>query len=197
MSSPDRRAALRLYLIFRIKLIEFLDLHKLNALLESEGFAEDGKSPRTSQHLRISLRTGIISYVALLLEENKQSLNLHSILKTLFPSAAQDIDETWQRLVPGLKDLKAFRDKVGFHADHPQAYFRARRAVMDHPEATKATEDFVRLCERILRLEAFALPDLERKLDGLFDELDQADAERETDRQAFRNYLMMNSQVGN
>ncbi len=92
---------------------------------------------------------------------------------------------------PGLHVIRTFRDKAGFHADRPGAFFAARYELLADPTALTTANLFLELFIRIVKLEPVELPDLSEKLEELFDDLDRQHPERTADRQVFRAYLMM------
>jgi hypothetical protein len=190
MNAQMRKDALRRYVVFRMKLAEFHDLMVLYMSI-SNGKCLDPASVRQPLQLQTSLRTVAISFFALFIEKNKDGLDVIPLWKCLFPCIADEIDATVERMAPGLQVIRAFRDKAGFHADRPGAFFAARYDLLTDPTALAAADLFLELCIRIVRLEPVELPDLGETLEELLDDLDQQHPERTADRQVFKAYLMM------
>ena len=94
---------------------------------------------------------------------------------------------------PAWKIIRAFRDKAGFHADKPTAFFKARADIIkNETQVTAALEEFQNLMRTILNAEPKELPELETELDKLLDELDSADSYHYS-RAGFKKYLMITS----
>jgi len=92
---------------------------------------------------------------------------------------------------PGLDVIRKFRDKAGFHADHPAGFFAARYELLADQTALVTANLFLDLFIRIVQLETVELPDLGSTLEELLDDLDRQHPERLANRQVFRSYLMM------
>ena len=185
-----RKHALKRYVVFRFKLVEFHDLMVLFMSIES-GNCLDPSSVREPAQLQTSLRTVLISFLALFIDKNKDALDVIPLWKSLFPSIADEIDDSLEQMRPGLDVIRKFRDKAGFHADHPAAFFAARYELLADPTALVTANFFLDLFIRIVQLESVELPDLGSTLEELLDNLDRQHSERPADRQVFRNYLMI------
>ena len=90
---------------------------------------------------------------------------------------------------PSWNTIRAFRDKGGFHADKPRAFFKARREVRASHVPT-AIEEFQNLLRVILKAEPLELPDLEQAVDDFLDEM-EAGSPMQYDRTEFKRYLML------
>lgn len=67
-----------------------------------------------------------------------------------------------------------FRDRAGFHADKPLAFFGARWEILVQQQTVQAAlEEFEQLFKVLLKAEVVELPDLEDALDCLLDELER------------------------
>jgi len=184
-----RKSALRRYVVFRIKAMEFLDLNTIRDGLLRGGikYADHLRPPKFMAN---SLRTVVLSYFALFVDKN--GLNVIELWKELFPKERRKVEEVWVRIEPTWKTIREFRDRAGFHADKPVKFFSARKQVQGQwNEIEVALQEFVSLFRFFLRLESNgALRDLETELDSLLDEL-EAGQQTRYQREQFKAYLMI------
>ena len=88
--------------------------------------------------------------------------------------------------------LREFRDRAGFHADKPIRFFGARYKLRS--EWTKvdvALKEFEELLRFFLKAEEKELPELDRALDALLDDLEKEHAGSTFQREQFKAYLMI------
>lgn len=193
MNTQMRKSALRRYLVFRVKAVEFLDIAALRQTLVSINAPLSGiPVTRSTTDFAGSLRTYQLSCFALFIDKSKDGMNVIELWKQLFPELASQIAATWAEIEKPWQLLRQFRDKAGFHADAPIAFFRARNDVVaNHAELTEAMEKFHVLFTTILKAEQTMLPDLQDVLEELLLELEQKRSGRRYDREKFRAYLMI------
>jgi hypothetical protein len=167
-----RKFALRRYVVFRVKAIEFLDMGGLH-----QGLLNGSIKPyppfRTASNMADSLKTVLLSWFALFVDKN--AMNVIELWQQVFPQHAKLEKETWAKMEPTWPVLREFRNRAGFHADKPRRFFGARhrlRVEIKHVEA--ALLEFEKLFKFLLSVEAKELPDLEEALDDLLDELEKA-----------------------
>jgi hypothetical protein len=104
----------------------------------------------------------------------------------LFPKHTKEIKETWARIKPAWEVIRTFRDRAGFHADKPRAFFRARHEVTAHQQELMVTlDDFRKLFSIIPHAEQSELPDLAEAVDEFLDEM-EAERNSKYDRPEFR-----------
>jgi hypothetical protein len=184
-----RKKALREYIVFRVKMMEFLDMATLRQEIAADKLVVNIPIPRTKQHFVDSLRTPLLSFFPLFVDKN--GMNVIKLWKELFPAFGNQIDDGWSRIEPGLSTIRTFRNKAGFHADNPLAFFKARRQATRDNSALIALEEFKKLFSLTLHAEPTLLPDLEEALDDLLDELESQDPGHKYQRAKFKEYLMI------
>jgi hypothetical protein len=191
MNAEMRKHALRRYLVFRVKVIEFFDIGALRQGLNAQQFAVPSPVGRISSDFAAGLRTVQLSWFALLVDKSKDGLDAINLWSGLFPKHKTQIQEVWARIEPTWNIIRAFRDKAGFHADKPTAFFKARNDVLRQKEAVAAAiEEFRQLLGVILKAEAEELPDLGQAVDDFLDEL-EGKLQARYDRAEFKRYLML------
>jgi head-tail adaptor len=191
MNAEMRRHALRRYLVFRVKVIEFFDLAALRQGFIAQQFTVPTPVGRISSDFVDSLRTIQLSWFALLVDKSKDGMNAITLWCELFPKEKGQIQEAWSRIDATWNIIRAFRDKAGFHADKPLAFFKARNSIVaQQREITAAIEEFQKLLRVILKAEVEVLPDLEEALDDLLDDLETELGTR-YNRTEFKRYLMI------
>ena len=183
-----RKSALRRYVVFRVKAIEFLDLGGLH-----QGLLNGNVKPyppfRSAANMADSLRTVLLSWFALFVDKN--GMNVIELWKQVFPQHAKLVQEAWAKMEPTWPVLRDFRNRAGFHADKPPKFFGARhtlRLEIKHVEA--AMLEFEKLFKFFLKAEANELRDLEEALDALLDELEKAHGST-FKREQFKAYTMI------
>ncbi len=141
-----RKHALRRYLVFRVKVIEFLDIAALWQDLTRGNLCPHAPAGRKSKDFADSLRTVLLSWFALFVDKTKDGMNVIELWKELFPKRKTQIEEAWDRMKPAWDILRTFRNKAGFHADRPLAFFKARREILIQQKTVMmALEEFQRL----------------------------------------------------
>ena len=184
-----RKSALRRYVVFRIKAMEFLDLNTIRDGLIKGAINYAGQM-RPSKFMAESARTVILSYFALFVDKN--GLNVIELWKELFPKHRKLVEETWARIEPTWRIIREFRDRAGFHADKPMKFFGARyRILKERPKVDAALTEFMILFRFILSAETNGeLPDFEAEIDSLLDELETVQP-APYQREQFKAFLML------
>ena len=191
MNAKMRKDALQRYIVFRVKLIEFMDINALQHQLLTQQLAVPTPVFRTAPDLAAALRTVQLSWFALLIDKN--GTDAIKLWSELFPKHRARIEETWARIEPTWNIIREFRDKAGFHADQPSKFFNARKNVLvKKQEVTVAIDQFLQLLGVILKAEAEELPDLNQAVDDLLDEL-EAGSQGHYNRAEFKRYLMLST----
>jgi len=191
MNAEMRKHALRRYLVFRVKVIEFFDINALWQGLNAQKFTVATPVARRPSDFAAGLRTVQLSWFVLLVDKSKDGMDAINLWSELFPKHRAQIQEVWARIEPTWKIIRSFRDKAGFHADKPLAFFKARNDVLvQKQQVAAAIEEFRELLGIILRAEAEELPDIEQALDDLLDEL-EAKLQARYNRTEFKRYLML------
>jgi len=188
MDAEKRKHALRAYLVFRVKLIEFLDMAGLEKLLRQNQLQPQNPVGRQPKDFADSLNTVLISWFALFVDRN--GMNVIKLWKELFPDRKDEIQRSWQRMEPAWQVIRKFRNKAGFHADKPRAFFNARSEKSKNQEMiSNALAEFQTLQQSILNAEQTELPDFPAAVDAFLDEEESKGHTK--NRAGFKRYLMI------
>jgi hypothetical protein len=191
LNSEMRKAYLRRYLVYRMKVIEFFDLAAISQALLSGQITIQTRVGRRKEDFVAGLRTVQVSWMALFIDKSKDGMDVIPLWKELFPSLGAEIDETWKQMEPAWDLIRTFRDKAGFHADKPMSFLRARVDIIANRDmVTKALVEFEKLQRKILHSEGSTLPDLEAALDDLLGELETQEKHK-FKRADWKRYLMI------
>jgi hypothetical protein len=186
-----RKHALRRYVVFRVKAIEFLDIGALRQGVKNGDFCPRTPVNRIPNDFADSLRTVQLSWFAIFIDKGKGAMDVIKLWKELFPKHIAQIEKAWDRMKPAWDILRRFRNKAGFHADKPVAFFNARRQILVRRQTViAALNEFQRLFRIFLKAEPQELPDLEEAVDCLLDELEGRD-QQHYNRNEFKRYLMI------
>ena len=183
-----RKSALRRYVVFRVKAIEFLDLNGLY-----QGLIHGNVKPyppfRSAGHMADSLRTVLLSWFALFVDKN--GMDVIKLWKEVFPQHTIRVQEAWVKMEPTWQILRDFRNRAGFHADEPLNFFGARHRLRSEiKQALAAMFEFEKLFKFFLKAEEQELPELGKALDSLLDELEKKHGST-VKRGEFKAYLMI------
>jgi hypothetical protein len=186
-----RKHALRRYLVLRVKLVEFFDFASLRQNLNEGKTAVATPVNRLSSDFVGSIRTVQLSWLALLIDKSKDGMDAINLWSQLFPKHEEEINKVWRRIEPAWDIIRTFRDKAGFHADKPIAFFKARHGISKHRQViTDAITEFQELLRFILKAEMTELPDLEQETDEFLDEM-RDNHDFNPNRDEFKRYLMI------
>jgi hypothetical protein len=193
-----RQSALRKYVVFRIKAMEFLDLNALRNSLRWTQLQEHKMSVplpvfpaiRPPLFVSDSVRTVVLSWFCLFIDK-KDGMDVIKLWVGLFPRHAAMINSAWERMQSAWPTLQEFRNRAGFHADKPLKFFSARNKVQrESKKVDAAVAEFEVLLKFFLNAEVDELPDLEGALDTLLDDLEKAHGVL-YQRQQLKAYLML------
>src|SRR5271157_793854 len=130
-----RKSALRQYIVFRVKAIEFLDLGVLH-----EGLMNGNVKPlppwRSASYMADSLRTVLLSWFALFVDKN--GMDVIKLWKEIFQQNARRVQEAWAKVEPTWPVLREFRNRAGFHADEPLKFFGSRHRLRSEIKQVEA-----------------------------------------------------------
>ena len=199
LSHRLRQSALRRYVVFRVKAVEFLDLNALRHSLRHPTLANVNIPLPSFPPLRLpvfvsdSLRTVVLSWFCLFIDQSKDGMNVIRLWSDLFPQHAKRIRDAWAKMEPAWLILREFRDRAGFHADKPIKFFTARYALrLNEKQVMNALYEFEKLFKFMLSVEASDLPDLEGALDEFLGEMEQKHGTKYK-REQFKMYLLIPS----
>src|SRR5260370_31779600 len=142
MNAEMRKSALRRYIVFRVKAMEFLDMAVIWKALDADQISVPNPVQRTSSDFAAGLRTVLLSWFALLIDKN--GMDVIKLWMDLFPKHRTEIEEVWSHIKPTWEIIRSFRDRVGFHADKPLRFFEARNAVTVQTSAIEAAIQEIR-----------------------------------------------------
>src|SRR5581483_2368845 len=183
-----RRDALRRYIVFRVKAIEFLDLGALWQGLKKKEFSPYTPVNRTQDDFAWSIRTVVLSWFALFIDKN--GMDVIDLWKELFPKHRAEIERVSAEIEPVWIIIRAFRDRAGFHGDKPRLFFAARGEVIANvTEVTAAVAKFEGLFRRLLKAEPAELPELGDVLNECLDDLDRKHVTYEQRDQFKKHYM--------
>jgi hypothetical protein len=203
-----RQNALRNYIIFRIKAMEFVDILGLfnclraNTTRQEELAAVKDQVPqglvplisflafRPSQHSADSLKTVAVSWFALFIDKN--GMDAIKVWSQVFPAHVSKVQAAWMKMESSWQILRTFRNRAGFHADKPMKFFAARYQLRkEWPKVQAALDEFKKLFDFFLKAEATELgAELGPALDWLLDELEKKQGSK-FQREQFKAYLMI------
>lgn len=210
MSAQEaRKNALRKYVVFRIKAIEFLDLLSLynclranrmrrEELLAASQQVAPGLTPllsllayRPPQFVADSVKAVVVSWFVLFIDKN--GMDAIKLWCQVFPQHAAKTQAAWRRMEPAWGVLREFRNRAGFHADAPAKFFGARvRFRKEWSTVEAALKEFETLFKFLLKAEEKELGrELEPTLDSLLDDLEKQHAGTRFQRAQFKAYLMI------
>lgn len=204
-----RQRALRSYVVFRVKAMEFLDVLGLynslratpmsqNELLAAKKTVPQGLAPlvrflafRPPKFSADSLKTIAVSWFALFIDRN--GMDVIELWCEVFPKHANKTRAAWRRMEPAWQTLRDFRNQAGFHADSPIRFFGARyRLRKEWRMVEAALKEFHSLFHFFLNAEATEIgAELESALESLLDELENLHEGTKFQREQFKSYLML------
>lgn len=182
-----RKSALRRYIVFRVKVMEFLDMASLHQGLIT-GNVKPYPQFRSAKDMAGSLRTVLVSWLSLFVDKN--GMNVIELWKEIYPHHAKRVQDSWAKMEPTWPILRDFRNRAGFHADKPFRFFGARHVLRkDIKKVEAAMVEFENLFKFFLKAEETELPVLEQALDSLLDDLEKkhGSAYKRAD---FKHYVM-------
>ena|ERR1700687_3899083 len=183
-----RKSALRRYIVFRVKAIEFLDLGGLHQGLMN-GNVKSYPPFRSADDMAGSLRTVLLSWFALFVDKN--GMDVIRLWKEVFPKHAKRVQDAWAKMEPTWIVLREFRNRAGFHADKPLRFFGARHRLRKEIKQVEAAMiEFENLFKFFLNAEETELPEMEKELDSLLDELEKKHGSK-FKRAEFKRYVMV------
>jgi hypothetical protein len=207
-ANASRQNALRNYIIFRIKAMEFLDILALfnclraNTTPQAEMAAVKDRVPqglvplisflafRPSQYSADSLKTVAVSWFALFIDKN--GMDAIKVWSQVFPAHASKVQAAWKEMEPSWQILRTYRNRAGFHADKPMKFFAARHQLRkEWPKVQSALDEFKKLFDFFLKAEGTELgAELAPAFDLLLDELEKKQGSK-FQREQFKAYLMI------
>jgi hypothetical protein len=190
LNSEMRKHALRRYLVLRVKLIELFDINAMYQALIAQLITVPNPVQRAPSDFAAALRTVQLSWFAILVDKSKDGMDAIKLWVELFPKHRAQIEEVWARIEPAWTKIRAFRDKAGFHADKPAAFFKSRREILGDQNVKEAIDDFHKLLGIILKAESEELPDLEDAVDSFLGEMEN-EHQVKYDSAEFKRYLML------
>jgi hypothetical protein len=142
-----------------MKSLELLHFYLLHADLRESGHTPQNDLGHDGQMFAGSLRTVLISWLATIVDQTRDGMNVFDLWRRLFPKHKKEIDRVWKQFEPQMELIKNFRDRVGFHADTPFKFFEARDNIRGpNPKLEEAMQSFLNLQILMFRHEDEELP---------------------------------------
>lgn len=209
-NEENRKSALRRYIVFRIKAIEFLDLIALFNVLRKNHLGQSemqeqkskcaaGLAPllsflafRPSSFVADSLKTVLISWFALFIDKN--GMDVIKLWCEVFPAHAVRTKAAWKRMEPAWEIIREFRNRAGFHADTPLKFFDARyRLQQEWSTVSVGLDEFKRLLDFfMITAEQKELGDeLDSAVDSFLNEIEKRHGGAKFKRDQFKSYVMI------
>lgn len=190
MADKKKRDALRRYLVFRVKAIEFLDIAALHQALRKGQLNPPNPASRKPSDFADALRTVGLSWCAVFIDRN--GMDVIKLWKELFPHRRAEIEIAWGKMKSAWEHIRTFRNRAGFHADMPFRFFGARSTiVLNNQVIVAALVEFQKLMSTLLHAEATELPELGGVVEEFLDELESKQGHGKYNRTEFRRYLMI------
>lgn len=190
MTDQNRKEALRRYLVFRVKAIEFLDIAALHQALRKSQLNLPNPANRKPSDFADALRTVGLSWFALFVDKN--GMNIITLWKELFPQRKAEIEAAWKKMEPAWEHIRTFRNRAGFHADKPVRFFEARhRASSNNSIIGAALLEFQKLMSAFLRAEETELPEFGKVVEEFLEELENKPGYGKYNRAELTRYLML------
>lgn len=98
-----------------------------------------------------TLKMATFVWFTSLMDTQGSAVNVFDVWVTLFPALENEIISVWQRIEPGVRDIKRIRDKTGAHGTKSLTeYIRVRRTPLDTTKAMTVTiEEFLGLARKM------------------------------------------------
>jgi hypothetical protein len=155
-----RKDDLKRYVIYRMKSLELLHFYLLLNDLNESGHFPPNDLDHDGRMFASSVRTVVISWLATIVDQTRDGMNVFDLWRRLFPKHKKEIERVWTLLDPQLELIKNFRDRVGFHADTPLKFFAARDEIRGkNPDLEAAMLGFLNLQILMFKHEDEELPD--------------------------------------
>jgi len=192
IDNQARKNALRRYIVFRYKTIEFLDMSGLHKQISEKNLMPNIPLDRRPSDFATSLRTILLSWFCIFVDKTKNGMNVIDLWRELFPTYRNEIDAAWLQMEPGWNTLRNFRNKAGFHAAKALDFLKAREAIIrENKDVTNAVRSFQAIFSKLYHAEPDILPDLEDALDDLLDEIEKSHGKPVYNRTELKRYLMI------
>src|SRR5271169_3725802 len=132
-----RKHDLRRYMIYRIKLMEWLQVFLLWIGCKEGSVNPPNTMGHDGQDFQETLRTVLLSWLSTIVDTHRDGLNVFDLWLRLYPQHSERISQVRAEIEPQLTVLRDFRDRVGFHADTPDKYFAAKSALVINKNAVE------------------------------------------------------------
>lgn len=186
-----RRDALRRYFVFRMKLVELFHLHLLFTALADEKFIPENVMGHEGRNFAETVRTALLSWYCTIVDRTKGGLDVFNVWRELFPNHRDEIEQLRVKVEPDWEVLKTFRDKCGFHADTPRAYFLARQKVLENIQVVNSMQDFLDLAKKLIQLEDTELTDFVPEVEAFLLDFELEPGNPSVNRNAMRKLLIL------
>ena len=136
-----------------VRLDQFLHLFLLYLKVKQGAEVPQNEMGHGSAEFATTLQVATLGWLASLVDQNPNALNVFKLWVRLFPSRQSEIEAVRTAIQPHLDTLKKFRDEAAFHAN--KSFERQRHAyeAVTTPELSDATDKFIGLCISLIRAE--------------------------------------------
>jgi hypothetical protein len=138
------------YRVYRRRLEDFLHLSMIWSGIAEGQWVPKNDMGHGKAEFAATLRTVVLGWLATFVDPRDDSLNVFTLWLELFPSRATEIEAVRKEVNPLLGKLKAFRDKVAFHADRRERVHDSVRLALFDPRLATLQDRFLRLAVDLL-----------------------------------------------
>jgi hypothetical protein len=164
-----RDEALEEYLVYQIKLYEFLHMFQINVDLMKHKYAPENALGHKAEDFFATTRVALYGLFSSLMDPQPHALNVFDVWVTLYPGEEARICETWKAIEPHVQLMRDYRNDVSFHANKDlRRYFRTRSAFQDNAAAlVPAMQQFWDLAAYLIRNQSEALPNFAKEIEPI------------------------------
>jgi len=164
-----RDEALGEYLVYQIKLYEFLHMFQINLDLMKHKYAPENSLGHKTEDFFATTRVALYGLFASLMDPQPHALNVFDVWVALYPEEEARIRETWRAIEPHVQLMRDYRNDISFHANKDlRRYFRTRSAFQGNADVlVPAMQQFWDLAAYLIRNQSKALPDFAREIEPI------------------------------
>jgi hypothetical protein len=157
----QRRKCLKQYVIFRIKLIEFIHLLTITTDILARGQVPENIIDHTWKHFSETTLNALMNQFVTFTDPHKGGLDIRRVWGVLFPKHQRAIDRCWDRHIqPGWMIIVKYRDNAGAHSGHLEKYLDARGTLAGNRKiAIETLKAFLSLATSLMHREQRELLD--------------------------------------
>ena len=156
----QRRKCLKQYVIFRIKLIEFIHLLTVTTDIMARRQVPENILDHTWKHFSETTLNALMNQFVTFTDPHKDGLDILRVWCVLFPKHERAIKRCWDRHIePGWRIILKYRDNAGAHSGNLERYLDARGTLAENRKvAIRAFKAFLSLATHLMHREEKELP---------------------------------------